>query len=368
MHTLKNVAAGVALGALVSLSATAGQVSVYGRIDTGFSYLGQDLGNGSEHSFSMGSGLSTGSRVGLKGEEDLGNGLKAGFILENQFMSDTGALRSSTFWERESSVYLEHASWGKLQLGRLGYMRGAVSSVGWFAAYSPFATVAGSYIVGSGKTAGNGCLKANNSVVYTTPNFAGLQVALQYSLANTDEGTNENSDNRYVALGARYINGPVNLAMIVDSTLLTGDKTKTVNKHTKDNPLAVTVAGTYDLTSVKLYGVASYFQDSDLPTLGEITKASGTAAQGFDGFGVTLGASVPVTSGELKFAAGYFDANDVDSQASDDVTRWHLGAGYQHRFTKRTYAYLYTGYAAQKQDHHADQKGYETILGLLHFF
>lgn len=368
MNAFAKITTAMTLGGLLAFSASAAQVSVYGRIDTGFSYLGQDLGNGSEHSFSMGSGLSTGSRVGIRGEEDLGNGWKAGFILENQFMSDTGALRSSVFWERESSISLAHNSWGKLQLGRLGYIRGAVSSAGWLATYSPFATVAGSYIVGSGKTAGNGCLKANNSIVYTTPVFSGLQASIQYSLANTDEGTNDNSDNRYVAAAARYQNGPVNLAMIVDSTLLTGDKTKSVNKHTKDNPFAVTVAGTYDMTSVKLYGIASYFLDSDLPTLGEITKASGTAAQGFDGFGITLGASVPVSSGELKFAAGYFDADDVDSTASDDVTRWHLGAGYQHRFSKRTYAYLYTGYAAQKQDHSADQKGYEAICGLLHFF
>ena len=45
------------------------------------------------------------SRIGFKGEEDLGGGLKAGFIIEHGFDPTTGAA-ASTFWGRQSEVYL----------------------------------------------------------------------------------------------------------------------------------------------------------------------------------------------------------------------------------------------------------------------
>ena len=46
------------------------------------------------------------SRIGFKGTEDLGGGLKASFVLEHGFSADTGAA-AATFWGRESTVGLE---------------------------------------------------------------------------------------------------------------------------------------------------------------------------------------------------------------------------------------------------------------------
>ena len=65
----------------------------------------------------MQSGQRSGSRFGMKGVEDLGNGLKVGFVLENGFYSDTGADKGA-FFDRESSLYLE-GSFGKFGMGRL---------------------------------------------------------------------------------------------------------------------------------------------------------------------------------------------------------------------------------------------------------
>lgn len=55
------------------------------------------------------------SRIGFKGEEDLGGGLKAGFIIEHGFDPTTGAA-ASTFWGRQSEVYLS-SKLGMLRLG-----------------------------------------------------------------------------------------------------------------------------------------------------------------------------------------------------------------------------------------------------------
>ena len=56
--------------------AAAGEIIMYGRVDTGLEYIHTDAGNGeSTSSFGLASGTNTASRFGLKGEEDLGNGL-----------------------------------------------------------------------------------------------------------------------------------------------------------------------------------------------------------------------------------------------------------------------------------------------------
>lgn len=76
----KSLIAVAALSALAG-SAMAADVTIYGRIDTGFRYQNVDYdvaGVDDASSFEMVSGNNTGSRVGIKGSEDLGNGLTVG--------------------------------------------------------------------------------------------------------------------------------------------------------------------------------------------------------------------------------------------------------------------------------------------------
>ena len=58
------------------------------------------------------------SRLGLKGEEELGGGMKAGFIIEHGFDPSTG-VGASTFWGRQSELYLS-TGFGMLRLGNFG--------------------------------------------------------------------------------------------------------------------------------------------------------------------------------------------------------------------------------------------------------
>src|SRR5512139_337485 len=59
------------------------------------------------------------SRIGFKGTEDLGGGLKANFVIEHGFSTDTGAQASARYWNRESTVGLSHASFGAIRLGNM---------------------------------------------------------------------------------------------------------------------------------------------------------------------------------------------------------------------------------------------------------
>ena len=57
------------------------------------------------------------SRIGFKGVEDLGGGLKAGFQLEHGFNADNGTQSQTAFWARQSEVFLQSATLGTIRLG-----------------------------------------------------------------------------------------------------------------------------------------------------------------------------------------------------------------------------------------------------------
>ena len=67
--------------------AAATELTLYGVVDTGFTYQHAE---GGDDSFAMTSGNYAGPRFGFKGTEDLGDNLTLGFVLEAGFNSDTG--------------------------------------------------------------------------------------------------------------------------------------------------------------------------------------------------------------------------------------------------------------------------------------
>ena len=91
-------------------------VTLYGVVDSFVQYLG----NGSTHSFSERSGGNSGSNVGLKGDEDLGGGFKARFVLESGYNVNNGTffIDSSTLFYRQAWVGLTHNDYGTLTFGR----------------------------------------------------------------------------------------------------------------------------------------------------------------------------------------------------------------------------------------------------------
>ncbi|MEO6920018.1 MAG: porin [Collimonas sp.] len=106
------------IAALASQAADAqSTVTLYGRIDTGIRYsTNQDIDGGKL--LELTSGAASGSRLGVKGSEDLGGGLQAIFTLENGFEPDTGkAAQSGRLFGRQAWVGLS-GSCGTLTAGR----------------------------------------------------------------------------------------------------------------------------------------------------------------------------------------------------------------------------------------------------------
>ena len=219
----KTLAAVAVLGAFAG-SALAADVQLYGIVDEGLAYSHVDLDGAADatDSFSMNSGMQSGSRFGFKGTEDLGNGLTVGFVLENGFSADTGA-DNETFFDREASLFIQ-GGFGKLAFGKIGSINCGTSSWAQIGVLSAFGTSNwGGYSNQIGSTASTGGVM-DNTIAYQTPTFAGFTVYAQYSMGddgskNTIKGgvENESSIDRYYAIGAKYSNGPLNAYIAVDS-------------------------------------------------------------------------------------------------------------------------------------------------------
>jgi predicted porin len=98
-----------ALSALTAVTAFAqSSVTIYGRFNDTMERIDR---NGSKTSELV----NNASRIGFKGTEDLGKGLKANFILEHGFNADTGTV-SGSFWGRQSEVNLS-GGFGTVRLG-----------------------------------------------------------------------------------------------------------------------------------------------------------------------------------------------------------------------------------------------------------
>ena len=147
----KSLAAVALLGAFAG-SAFAADVTLYGVVDEGFLYTHKDAdktGVDAVDKLELKSGIQAGSRWGLKGTEDLGNGLKVGFILESGFNADDGTQSvSGTMFNREASLNVM-GPFGQLSLGKIGAITQGTSSWGKVGAVSAFGTSYGAANVGN---------------------------------------------------------------------------------------------------------------------------------------------------------------------------------------------------------------------------
>ena len=388
----KTLAAVAVLGAFAG-SALAADVQLYGIVDTGLQYVHGDTDSTSANSdfdsFSMESGMASGSRFGFKGTEDLGNGLTVGFILEDGIKSDTG-VDDDVLFNRESSLFLQ-GGFGKVAFGRIGSFNGGVSSWAKYGVMSVFGTSWGDYSAQAGTWA-MGAGMWNNMIAYETPSFAGFKVFAQYGMGNQvkeDEKLvgeeNESSSDRYYAIGASYNNGPLSLYFAVDSINYASYGASEDVDPNGDDSLTVTFGGNYDFEVVKLYAGAQYFDEIKtskmkgiIQDVEDFNNGTNLFATRMKGWSLGVSAGIPAAGGTVMVGAAYLDAEAADSQEAgvhkdDELSRWIVSAGYDYPFSKRTDVY---GVVTYNQDNlkftgdHADQDPYMfgVMVGLRHKF
>ena len=148
----KTLAAVAVLGAFAG-SALAADVTLYGKIDAGLNYthVSED-GAASTDDFAVKSGQNSGSRFGLKGTEQISEGLTVGFQLENGFSVDDGKMtQGGRLFGRQATVYAK-TDFGEVAFGRMGGLDSGLGSYDLIADAGVFGTGWGDYTGAMGKT------------------------------------------------------------------------------------------------------------------------------------------------------------------------------------------------------------------------
>ena len=366
----KSLAALAVLGAAAGY-ASAADVPLFGVVDTGLIYTHQSFDDSKEadvNKFSMDSGVSSASRFGLKGTEELGNGLKVGFQLENGFDADTGSLGyNSRLFGREARVYLS-GDFGEVAFGRMGTLGSGNGTYGLLGGMTPFGTSWGGSVENGTYFVGNA--RADNTVTYKTPTFAGFTAYAQYSFdMNTKQDTplgqteGKASANRYYALGANYKVGSLDVTAVVDSYNWS-NKINTYGGSDVDDALTVTLGGSYDFGVAKAYLSGQYFDNmlaNDATVAADQKDTMDTYAsfgsyfngKAFKGYSILAGMDAPVLGGKALFAVGYTDAKDADGSdalGKTELSRYGASVGYTYDLSRRTNVYAVAAYYKDSVD------------------
>ena len=383
----KSLIAVAVLGA-TAFSVQAADVTMYGKVDTGLQFKTNEVTKGNQtvtdtDTFSMENGLNSASRFGIKGSEDLGNGMKVSFQLENGFKSDSGVFKTDgKLFDRQATVALS-SDFGTLTMGRVG---GIGSGAGFDLVYGYGDAFDGGSpnVLGLAKSD-----RYDNMITYQTPKFAGMQATVQYSFneSSTDKDREGSSAvNRYASAGLTGSFGALNtvLAYEFQNYQSFGKDARGEDGH------IVYLGGNYDCGFAKTFVMAQYFKGlkagsiNGLGMLDDIEgEQTGTTLEdefdaffdkGAKGFGLHLGTIVPISNGDLTVGAYYVDGKGETSAAGEedlDFDYIGLATKYEYRLSKRTSVYLGAGYhkaKAEDSEGEIEQKVGEVFTGLTHAF
>ena len=340
MFAKKNLIAVAALATLAVSAQAQSSVSLYGNLDVGVAYT---KGNGEGAKTSVMSSILTESFFGLKGQEDLGGGLKAVFKLESGINVDTGSQATTNFFGKNAYVGLA-GDFGTVKLGNQESL--FKTEAGAFDAFgvSPVLAVSKLFV---GNTLGGSW---QNTIGYVSPSWNGLTVSAQHSARESNAGkTAANVNGGATAVAANYTAGALGLSAVY------GNVRNTAASAAATEQQAFLLGGSYDFSVVKAF--AQYGQNKADDVFG--------TQQSKDKF-FQVGAVVPVTQAGSVHAA--FGQNKRDNVALADVKTNQFSLAYHHSLSKRTSAYVGGIYSQFKTDGADDRKSGAAAVGLRHAF
>ncbi len=300
-------------------------------------------------------------RLGFRGTEDLGGGLKGKFQIETSLSAGNAA--ANTIGSRPTFVGLEGA-FGTVLLGRqdtpllkavvpqlAGGANNVVGQIMWSPLSVSLIDTTASADAGFGRIARETTI--DRAINYISPTFSGFNAEVQYgqnsvktSATDVAAATTKTDD---TGLNVKYSNGPITVNAATHTQKATKDNVvggKNVNDY---------VGATYNL------GVAN------LSLQYGTSKRTTAGVQDYKNTGLQFGAQVPVSTSLGLFASvgtgkrtfGIADDNDKVKQTS-----FQLGAAYS--LSKRTKLYTVYGSSTLKGDStaNAGQKWTESQLAM----
>lgn len=284
--------------------AATSNVDVYGVLSYSVDRIDTDDAAGDSADFAT--GVNNVSRIGFKGSEDLGGGLKAIWQIETSL----GA------WTDRNTFVGLNGGFGTVVLGRHDTPYKLATGK-----LDPFGDTIGDYnaIVGATQagTAGNRFdARAGQTIAYISPNYSGFHGAVAYVETKNNEGAgNDNQD--ALSLMGMYENGPLfaSLAYETHSGALLGSTATNSNDAWK-------LGLGYTMGDLKLGLV---YEDIELD--GAANNETRDAWY----------LSAAYNMGPIVLKAAYGNADDSDAAGSDEATFWAIGADYN--LSKRTSVY-----------------------------
>lgn len=289
------------------------------------------------------------SNIGLRGTEDLGNGLKAIFQCETTAAID-GNTPASGLCSRNSNVGLT-SPWGTLFYGNwdtpfksstygtkagdpflsttVAGFQGIMSSPG-------FNTRSSSFVSGTNTQSFD--LRSQNSVAYWTPNFNGLYGKIQYSADEGESPTGTISPDLWSA-AINYDNGPLSVTYAYerhdDVFGLTAIQAASTGTESKDT--AHRIAAGYQFGNTTISAAYERLDYENEGTVAGVTD--------FDRDAWQVGLSHRMGAHEFRARYSQADEGDCDNVANTCTTN-ELGAkmyavGYAYHFSKRTQVYAF---------------------------
>jgi predicted porin len=307
----KSLLALAVLGAFAGAASAQSSVTLFGIVDVSVANISNKNAAGVKTTVQQErtDGINS-SRLGFRGVEDLGGGLKAGFWIEGALQPDTGNAGGQT-WQRRSTVSLM-GGFGEVRLGR-----DYTPSFWNLTVFDPFGTngvgsllnvlnspATGATPLNSGATT---LVRANNTVGYFLPSgIGGLYGQAQVAAGEGADG------NKYAGGRIGYAAGPVDVAVAYGQTGKT-DKFKMFN-----------VGGAFTFGPAKITG--QYVQDKFL-SVKQTTYQLGTV----------------VTMGQGELHAAYTHANMEGGAAgtmlASNADANQIALGYVYNLSKRTALY-----------------------------
>ena len=337
----KTLIALAVLGISAGVAHAQSSVAIYGIVDTGYvKETGRDL--------RMGSNVD--NRIGFRGSEDLGGGLKATFELERRFdLNDgqngnsgvpryegPGAGAFSPDWDGSANVGLA-GDWGRVRFGRIDELTTET-----IRSFDPF----GQYGVGSMIYSTQRSESIDNTVRYDSPNWGGFSFGLSYSLGSNTKNDNwddtlQGQDNDGWGINLSYDNGPLaltgNFSRLADS-----DKSRVWNLAAAYRFGDARVSLLYENTRDKGWKLAK--SSDSLAEQGGLFPGPVNAESKQQVW--LLGLEWGIGPGELDASVQYFRLKPYEGgePQADTRSNWKYALGYTYNLSRRTAAYAQTSY------------------------
>ena len=290
----KSLLALAALTAFAGVASAQSSVTLFGIVDLSVN----SVKNGSLSQKLLSSDQLNSNRLGFRGVEDLGGGMRAGFHLEGAMSPDNGNAGGQT-WQRRSTVSLM-GGFGEIRLGR-----DYTPSFWNYTIFDPFGTNGMGSSLNIVSTLSSGAttlVRANNTVGYFLPAAGGVYGQVQVAAGEGATG------NKYFGGRLGYAGGPVNVAVAYGKTDKTGAM---IDDYTDIN-----FGGSFNMGFMSLMGT---YSKRDYSTS--------------DQKNIMVGVTVPFGQSTLK--ASYNKA----SGSAQSLEAKQIAFGYQYDLSKRTAIY-----------------------------